>query len=89
MEETQTVRLPVAATTSIREKIKEIAKLSKLLTDEIKKWEANTPDQDKGEMIANSILCYRHLEDASMRLWKVIQAHDGWVSIYSPSAVGS
>lgn len=32
---------------------------------------------NKGEMIANAILAYRHLEDASTRLDKVIQAHDG------------
>jgi len=33
------------------------------------------------------MLSYRHLEDASMRLGKVIQAYDWWVSIYSQSAV--
>jgi hypothetical protein len=33
--------------------------------------------QDHSEMIANLKLCYRHLEDARMRLGKAIQAHDG------------
>ena len=36
-----------------------------------------------GEQIANAILAYRHLEDATMRLGKVIQANDGGKSIYN------
>jgi len=35
-----------------------------------------------GEAIANVMLAYRHLEDASMRLGKVLQALDGGVSVY-------
>jgi hypothetical protein len=34
------------------------------------------------EAIANVMLAYRHLEDASMRLGKVIQALDNGVSVY-------
>jgi hypothetical protein len=34
------------------------------------------------EAIANIMLAYRHLEDASMRLGKVIQALDGGASVY-------
>jgi hypothetical protein len=34
------------------------------------------------EMKANIMLAYRHLEDARMRLGKVIQAYDGGVSCY-------
>jgi hypothetical protein len=34
------------------------------------------------EATANLTLAYRHLEDASMRLGKVIQALDGGVSVY-------
>lgn len=34
------------------------------------------------EAMANVMLAYRHLEDASMRLGKVIQALDGGVSVY-------
>ena len=34
------------------------------------------------EMIANIMLTYRHLEDARMRLGKVVQAHNGGESIY-------
>jgi hypothetical protein len=36
-----------------------------------------------GEVIANVMLSYRHLEDARMRLGKVIQALDGGVSVYN------
>ena len=39
-------------------------------------------DMTNGEAIANVMLAYRHLEDASMRLGKVIQALDGGVSVY-------
>ena len=35
-----------------------------------------------GEGVANATLAYRHLEDASMRLGKVLQALDGGVSVY-------
>jgi hypothetical protein len=43
-----------------------------------------------GEAIANVTLAYRHLEDASMRLGKVIQALDGGVSVYDKrTAVGA
>lgn len=37
---------------------------------------------DHAEMIANTMLAYRHLEDARMRLGKVIQAHDGGKTAY-------
>jgi len=39
------------------------------------------------EAIANAVLAFRHLEDASMRLGKVIQAIDGGVSVYDKSQV--
>ena len=43
-----------------------------------------------GEAVANVMLAYRHLEDASMRLGKVIQAIDGGVSVYDKrTAVGA
>lgn len=37
---------------------------------------------DTGECLGNLMLAYRHLEDASMRLGKAIQAADGGVSVY-------
>lgn len=37
--------------------------------------------KDRGEAIANVQLAYRHLEDARMRLGKVLQAADGGISI--------
>jgi hypothetical protein len=44
------------------------------LTDEARERES--------EMKANIMLAYRHLEDARMRIGKVIQAYDGGTSIY-------
>lgn len=41
-----------------------------------------TSKTDKGEMIANVTLAYRHLEDAAMRLGKAIQAYETGNSIY-------
>lgn len=38
--------------------------------------------EDRGEVLANLTLAYRHMEDASMRLGKVLQARDGGVSVY-------
>jgi len=37
---------------------------------------------DKNEMISNVIIAYRHVEDARMRLGKVIQAASGGESVY-------
>ena len=39
-------------------------------------------DSQHSEMKANFMLAYRHLEDARMRLGKVLQAKDGGKSIY-------
>ena len=39
---------------------------------------------DYGEMKANIMLAYRHIEDAMMRLGKAIQAFDGGKSVYDP-----
>jgi hypothetical protein len=70
-----------AAANSVRSRIKDTAAQTKLLVGEVKMRETNGVE-DVGEMIANLMLCYRHLEDASMRLGKAIQAHDGGVSVY-------
>lgn len=37
---------------------------------------------DQSEMMANIMLTYRHLEDARMRIGKVVQAFDGGKSAY-------
>ncbi|KKL79552.1 hypothetical protein LCGC14_2013740, partial [marine sediment metagenome] len=41
-----------------------------------------TSENQHSEMKANVMLCYRHLEDARMRMGKAIQAYDGGVSVY-------
>lgn len=46
--------------------------------------EGQWPDS-KSETVANLTLAYRHLEDASMRLGKALQALDGGVSVYDAS----
>ena len=51
----------------------------KKLSNDIKN---NDVTWDKWEQIANTILALRHIEDARMRLWKVIQYNWDWISIY-------
>lgn len=61
------------ATNELRKHIKEVAKLAAALRQ---------APFVTGEVAANSTLAYRHLEDASMRLGKVLQHLDGGVSVY-------
>lgn len=49
----------------------------------------STAVTEHSEAIANATLAYRHLEDASMRLGKAIQALDGGVSVYDKAQVVS
>jgi hypothetical protein len=51
----------------------------KQAAEDVLKLKAQVTDS---EAIANIMLAYRHLEDASMRLGKTIQALDGGVSVY-------
>lgn len=73
----------------LRGQIKDIARETKYFSDRIKisvQWSIpqNTLDIEgnKEEMIANAVLAYRHLEEASIHLNKAIQAYDGGVSVY-------
>jgi hypothetical protein len=43
---------------------------------------ASERHEDHGEMLANATIAYRHLEDARMRIGKVLQAQDGGKSVY-------
>ena len=45
------------------------------------------PGDGHGEAKANVMLAFRHLEDASMRLGKAIQALDGGISVYDRTQV--
>lgn len=57
---------------------KEVLEYKKLVANELTTTEA----VDVGEAIANITLSYRHLEDARMRLGKVLQVYNGGKSIY-------
>lgn len=71
----------------IRQQIKNIANL--VLVRKHDEQNSETDEKEnKGEVIANLMLSYRHLEDASMRLGKVLQAKNGGVSVYDSNAVG-
>ena len=45
-------------------------------------------DNQHGEMIANIMLSYRHMEDARMRIGKVMQQIQGGVSIFDKQEKG-
>ncbi len=66
-----------------RSAIKQIAAFVKVTLTQTKNFNGESDGvEDRGEMIANLMLCYRHLEDASGRLGKALQAKDGGVSVY-------
>lgn len=69
-----------ANTNSIRSDIKAVA----AEVDKLRGISANVARANgvAGEVPANVTLAYRHLEDASMRLGKALQALDGGVSVY-------
>ena len=65
----------------LRKHLKQIGNsVFSLKTHELFKEEC-PQDQDRGEMIANIMLSYRHIEDARMRIGKILQAKEGGVSI--------
>lgn len=73
----------------VRKKIKKVAKELKVFSGYINEH-SFSKNADVSEMAANLKLAYRHLEDASMRLGKAIQASDGGISVYDKeSTVGT
>lgn len=70
---------------SFRKEIKEIGEKVKCLMahDDFKRKQAY--DGQHGEMKANIMLAYRHLEDARMRIGKTLQAADDGISIFDKS----
>ena len=65
----------------IRDELKQVGDQVKCLKNH---GDFNLPDTykgQKGEMIANIMLTYRHLEDARMRVGKILQAAGDGVSI--------
>lgn len=82
----QTVTTPTIGTSCslLRGEIKAISVKVRQLKEQIVAVHPNTVAgvSDIPEMMANVTISYRHLEDAAMRLGKVIQAWDGGTSIY-------
>jgi hypothetical protein len=72
----------------IEQHIKNLRMAIKALAGEVKAshehpvFEKPNAVMDDDEMHANLTLAYRHLEDAAMRLGKVVQAFDGGKSVY-------
>lgn len=72
-----------------KEKCEEYRRCIKALADDIWVLKLESETGTVREVVANITLAYRHLEDASMRLGKAIQAIDGGVSVYDKSQVPS
>lgn len=72
------LRTPVE---NLRQEIKEVALEVKAMKDGNAPVQQISDPEARGEAIANVMLAYRHLEDARMRLGKVLEAADG-KSIY-------
>jgi len=64
-----------------RKNIKEVAQFV-LALKEMRQSAPPDDNENRGEVMANLTLAYRHLEDASMRLGKVLQHLDGGNSVY-------
>jgi len=73
----------------LRKKIKELGKEVWELKTFISHIEDPTPSQNIGEMMANVMLSYRHVEDSSMKLGKVKQHNNTGESPYDKNVVGS
>ncbi len=65
-----------------REKIEELKKQVFALQQHDTFGNEQSSQYQHSEMKANIMLAYRHLEDARMRLGKVVQAYDGGKSVY-------
>lgn len=65
----------------IRQKIKILAEYLLFTKHQVSRTPENN-NEERGEVLANLTLSYRHLEDASMRIGKVLQYRKGGVSIY-------
>lgn len=66
----------------LRGKLRELAEQLKNLHVSHVFLIAEEYDGQHAEMHANITLAYRHLEDATMRVGKAVQAYDGGKSIY-------
>lgn len=66
---------------NLRRLIEELKKESQNLKTHALLKSVSDPAQTS-EIMANIQLAYRHLEDARMRIGKVIQAYDGGKSVY-------
>lgn len=69
----------------LRRQLKSQAEKAWSHIDEVRR--SNLATKSEHEALDNMILAYRHLEDASMRLGKCIQALDGGASVYDKTQV--
>jgi hypothetical protein len=76
------------AMAELRKQLKALGK-QVLYCKEEKTKEETDGVENISEVMANLMLSYRHIEDASMRIGKVLQARNGGVSTYDKDVVGS
>ncbi len=74
-------------TDAMRSEIKETGRKLLVLKRQIMAEPATGDKELDSEAIANVVLSFRHIEDAAMRLGKVLQSMNGGVSQYDNSGV--
>jgi hypothetical protein len=72
---------------NVKNQLETFRQAIKVTADTLRRWQLDKQGKCPGEIGANMMLAYRHLEDASMRLGKAIQAHDGGISVYDKTKV--
>ncbi len=80
---------PITTKEDFKKRVFQLREMVKAIAEEINDLDRNKAFydpiptfRDVGEMRANLLLAYRHMEDARMRLGKAVQAYDGGVSCY-------
>lgn len=71
--------------TEVIEQARDLRRRLTFIGEEVRRYQKD--HLTDGEAIANATLSFRHIEDATMRLGKVIQALDGGVSCYEAMAL--
>ena len=90
MEETTTPQVAPSTLNEEMDRIRiELKKVGAEILAEKKNERPIQANEDRGEVMANLILAYREVENASMRLGKVKQALNDGESIYDKNVVGS
>lgn len=80
-------RLMYGAANDARVDLKRVAMAVDAMRDTMMDALTTVPAKQRGDAAANIVIAFRAIEDASMRLGKVMQALDGGISVYDKQSV--